>query len=729
MDLLSYLFSFGNVLLFLVALGVIIFVHELGHFAVAKWVGIRVEQFAIGFGKAALAWRRGIGFRVGSTEPAYRKRVLEDLKRRGEAGALTTAEQRRLEQLEELIRTRKQPDQLESFDAGAVAKAGDALGLGETEYRLNWIPLGGYVKMLGQDDLDPSKVSRDPRAYNNKPIWARMCVISAGVVMNLITAVIFFIIAFMWGVNFPPALVGEVEPGSPAATAAATNADVIGLRPGDRLLAIDGDRPSDFAELRLAAALAAEGESLRLLVERPAFDGQPARRLRFSIEPETGEQQIRQLGILPAQSTQLPALRGLDGQSRQLIAEQLAEFGLEPGMELVAVDGAPIEHHWQYTLTLHRSGGEPLALTFRDPDGGQSNTIEVEPRSAWQTSEQHTVSRYPERTELVPHLAGFVPAVKIVQAQPGSPAEGKLKSGDVVAQINDIEWPTIAQMIDIVTHSEGEVDLTVIRAGERVGVTVQPAGGALADRKLGVMLEWAFDESWVGRVIEEAPAGGLEIPVGSRVLSIAGDAVADFTAMRHLLQQLEPGPVEIAIEEPLLGGRPATVTLNLTDDLITELRRLPWNDPVGLFEAYQEPQVASSPWEAAAMGFDKTWLFLKQTYVTLARLVQGSVSPKHLSGPVGITVIGSRFAERGISYLLYFMGLISVNLAVINFLPFPVVDGGHMVMLAIEKVRGKPLPVSVQSAITLAGLILLAAVFLFVTYHDIVRWVSGGYGG
>ena len=90
------------------------------------------------------------------------------------------------------------------------------LGISETEYRLNWIPLGGYVKMLGQDDLNPNAIANDPHAYNMKPIGKRMVIVSAGVIMNVILAAIGFFVLFLIGFDVPPPVVGAVAPNSPA---------------------------------------------------------------------------------------------------------------------------------------------------------------------------------------------------------------------------------------------------------------------------------------------------------------------------------------------------------------------------------------------------------------------------------------------------------------------------------------------------------------------------------
>ena len=117
----------------------------------------------------------------------------------------------------------------------------------------------------------------------------------------------------------------------------------------------------------------------------------------------------------------------------------------------------------------------------------------------------------------------------------------------------------------------------------------------------------------------------------------------------------------------------------------------------------------------------KTGEFIQQTYLTLARLFQGTVKPSHLRGPVGIIDEGTRITREGWTYYLFFLGIISVNLAVLNFLPIPIVDGGLMIFLIIEAIRGKPASVRVQNAALLIGLALLATVFVTVTSFDLIR--------
>ena len=123
-----------DLLLVIFGFGMIIFVHELGHFLAARWAGIRVLAFAVGFGPAVVSWRKGMGMRRGSGE--------------GEVEALLTRESGRRGESREAARS-------------ALSQ------LSHTEYRLNMLPFGGYVKMLGQEDLSPSAVSAEKDSYQN----------------------------------------------------------------------------------------------------------------------------------------------------------------------------------------------------------------------------------------------------------------------------------------------------------------------------------------------------------------------------------------------------------------------------------------------------------------------------------------------------------------------------------------------------------------------------------
>ena len=188
-----------NIFLMLLGFGAVIFVHELGHFTAGKLFNIECEAFSLGFYTI---------FGIKRIQGGYRLRFLPSL-----LGGK------------------------EGNKAPSVVIPRGAAKEGETEYRLGLIPLGGYVKLLGQEDIGADQPSDNPRAFGNKPIWQRVIVLAAGVFMNILSAAIVFMIVFAQGLNLPPAVAGAVQPDSAAAQA--------GIQGGDEFIAVDGkDRKS-----------------------------------------------------------------------------------------------------------------------------------------------------------------------------------------------------------------------------------------------------------------------------------------------------------------------------------------------------------------------------------------------------------------------------------------------------------------------------------------------------
>jgi regulator of sigma E protease len=108
----------------------------------------------------------------------------------------------------------------------------------------------------------------------------------------------------------------------------------------------------------------------------------------------------------------------------------------------------------------------------------------------------------------------------------------------------------------------------------------------------------------------------------------------------------------------------------------------------------------------------------------IGQLFTGRASMKQLQGPLGLVQESSRAAKRGLADLISFMALVSLNLGVLNLLPIPILDGGHIVMLGIEGALRKDLSLKVKERILTTGMVLLLAVFLFVTFNDITRMLG-----
>jgi regulator of sigma E protease len=723
-----------NILLIVLGFGILIFVHELGHFIAAKWAGIRTEAFAVGMGPVAISWRKGVGLRFGSTAPDYEKRVREHLmKERGIGGDV------------------KQDDAaIGDLPRADFYRIGDSIGLGETEYSLRWLPIGGFVKMLGQEDANPSAVSDDPRSYNMRPIGKRMIVVSAGVIMNLILAVVLFVVAFVIGVRFEAPVVGDISPVLPAGRTAAVNAaeagvTSVGLQPGDRVLSIDGDAAKTFADLQIASAMSRPGSTLSLVVERSGVD----RPLTFLLQPEkdptTG---LLSIGVAPGASTTLSSERdGADIVAQLLERGGLTAAGVKPGMTVVSVNGQEVAAFGQLMQAAHESNGEALRTqwTSIDDDGRRGSMIDA------------TLPVLPEMEEYRQReasgdggLIGFTPLTRFERAAEGSPNAGIIKPGDVLVKIADVTFPRRSQLFETLQkHRRQDIPIVVLRDGRETPLTchvnrdgqlrveISPADDMLITAQpVKNISRYRRDEDEPGKIEDlTTPAGraGLFATGGTRIVEIDGSTVETWRDMRSALMAAtqsaaeanERASVELVVQHPIAGSPRETVTVELTADEVTLLHDLKWviDLPSYVFEPIYTVR-KGSPLQAISMGFEETHKLVMMTYLTIDRLVRGSVGVDQLRGPVGIVHIGAKVADRGFTYLLFFLAMISVNLAVINFLPLPIVDGGLFLFLIYEKFKGRPPSLAFQNAATIVGLVIIGTTFIVTFYNDVLRLIG-----
>ena len=739
-------FPLFEFLLLVLGFGFLIFVHELGHFLVAKWVGIRCPQFAIGFGTAMCSWRKGIGFRMGGTEKEFRARAIAQLKEEGVkplgVKPLDEKEQKKKDNeleidLSDLDLGFDDEDDKKFYTDEQVFAATDKLGLSETEYRLNYLPLGGYVKMMGQEDIDPNAKSADPRAYNNKPIWARACVISAGVVMNLIFGALFLTAAFMIGVDFPAATVGQVSPGMTASNTCAQGHEgdlrYLSPRSGDTILEINGQPPEDFKDVTIATALGSQDSPIEMKVARRGANPGEYETLTYILtsERQEGGERLLSVGFAPGPGLMVgydPQGEGdtADWFNARLKANPAASRTADEGIQIVAANGHPAERYGDLLHAFDQSGGQPVMVTLRDPAAdGDAATFEAE------VNANPTLVRYPEGPA---NLLGLVPAGQIAYVADDSPAQKLgLEVGDVVVQLGELSWPTTTlQVAQLLAETEkAPLGIVVMRDGETVDL-----GEITPNRqgKLGVVIDPAYDSTYIGGVTEGSPAhaalnadGGRFMP-GTRLTQINGSAVADWREVQRTLLALAesaspPAQLSLGYIVPVENAEPEYATLELTEKHHTELLAAGWEPDFVAFSPFTEMATlkADGVGEAFIIGVDKSRDFILQTYITLLRLIQGNVKLYNLRGPVGIVHVGTTVAQQGVPYLLFFLGLISINLAVINFLPIPIVDGGHMVFLAIEKIKGSPPSPQVQTVALYMGLAVIGFVFITTLFYDVTR--------
>ncbi|MBC7833510.1 MAG: site-2 protease family protein [Phycisphaerales bacterium] len=704
-----------DVLLVFIGFSLIIIAHELGHFLAARWAGIRVLAFAVGFGPALVSYRRGLGWRQGSSEREYEQRTK----------ALAATD--------------------DSFapDAGPhapIARPALPGSISPTEYRFNSLPFGGYVKMLGQEDVNPTATSSAPDSFSSAPIWKRMVVISAGVLMNILLAALLFIIVYAVGLRIEPARVGFTAPGTPGATAVALNAAQAGitdpgLKPGDLITSIGGRPAQSFKDVSLASLMARPGRALAMTVERPHV----ATPLEFSITPRLDPlSKTLQLGVGPGYSNTLVSIVG-STKVFDATMERLGLVGVRPGMTLTHVNREPAHRYADLAIAAAASGGNPFTVTFSG--GADSLQLTLLPRPAMQA----IAFRLDDAGTLaaIDHVLGIVPVMMVGDVRDNA-TTNKLMSGDVFASIGDAQWPSIVEgMAQIRSQSGGTVSITVLRRGgdARAGSEPQlvPLGPVRvnADGTIGFTPR---DDS-PGRLLvagwpplvpydaEVPPSGAsLGIPPGSTITAVSGSPVSTLFELREAIKARAVtttggAPVSVPLTYVDPAGQSHTIEWLIPAAEFALLRGLSWDSPIPgeVFEPEEIVLQEKNPLAAMGVGLHETRRIILTTYLTFVRLAQGSVKVEHLKGPVGIAHMGAIVAQRGYIWLLFFLAMVSVNLAVVNFLPIPIADGGHFLMLLYERIVGKPVSVVVQNSLTMAGLGFIVVMFLIVTFNDVTN--------
>jgi RIP metalloprotease RseP len=254
---------------------------------------------------------------------------------------------------------------------------------------------------------------------------------------------------------------------------------------------------------------------------------------------------------------------------------------------------------------------------------------------------------------------------------------------------------------------------------------------ASAGRTVEFVFENGTDE--LRRQVAVPPAPSQEakppIPLGARIARVAGQNEVQRGAERVVL------PHELAFSELLKQNVGKSVAVEYRFRGETHVSMLdvregctdPW-----LMRVDFEPTVAtypmvavisrSNPLAATWLGMRKTVQYIRLAYIMLRRLAyERSLGVQNISGPVGIVKMGTQVAEAGIVNLLFFLGFLSINLAVLNFLPLPIVDGGHMVFLIIEKLKGSPISMKIQVVTQMVGFVLIISVFVAVTVMDLLK--------
>jgi regulator of sigma E protease len=336
-----------------------------------------------------------------------------------------------------------------------------------------------------------------------------------------------------------------------------------------------------------------------------------------------------------------------------------------------------------------------------------------------------------------PLVAGMGPRLIALKVEKGPAMKAGMKDGDIITRIGDRSAPSQKDLYDIVGANAGNtLSFDVLRDGQPVTLQVQvertKTGG-----KIQVAPAQDLEHADVSvRDPDAAPRlDMLQHDRQARIAAVDGTPVKSWEDIYSLLRKKTagekvaltfasaagPATASAGADASAAATAPAeqTASITVSPELATALAQRTHYIADIPVEVETRTQRADTAWGAMVMGGQHTWKFIEQVYMTLLGLVRGTVDPSNLHGIVGITKVGYDIQQRGPVWLWYLLAMVSVNLAVANFLPLPIVDGGLFLLLILEKIRGRPLSLKVQSAIQIVGIVLLAGLFIFVTYNDI----------
>ncbi len=679
-DPVTVIINIGKVV---IGLGLVILIHELGHFVAAKWCDVYVETFSIGFG-------------------------------------------------------------------------GPFLGIcqyrwGETLYKIAWVPLGGYVKMLGEGD-DNEEIADDPRAYKNKPVWQRMIIISAGVVMNLILAFVCFMFVYMTkGKSEVPGIVGSVEPGGPAWKK--------GLRPGDVVERIGGSEHPDYNHLKRAVMWNGAKHPMPLVYDE-YNDGQP-HHVETEITPlRSGDVLAPMLLMGGPRTTKLPdqanAKVPVDPNSAAGRATPAFQFGdqvvatTDPDnpseVKPLRIDPRQPKtkqtDFFEMSRRLQRLIDKPVTMRVQRADGSTAD-VPVEPEYARWLGVRFRMGPITAIRDNSPAAAG------------GVQTKHENVEGDVIEAV-EVTGPDGRPLRYSAAPKEGEIPLDPLKLPTQLAIwslgkpkdytvklTVRRSEGHNHESKV-LTLKW--DPNWdlfdrwpivsdfpltiaplglgylvqntVAGTDQNSPAAGTALKDGDQVVSVDykiqtpdGDTSSkdlevkenDVATIFGILSS-----VEELKEIKLTLGNKTSVTLTPGGNSIWPSDPN-WPLPERGFLFTEDKQMirADGFVDALALSWDQELFTVGTIYENLMGLVGGRLSVRAVAGPVTIAKTAFDLAGRNIFEFIIFIAVINVNLAVVNFLPIPVLDGGHMVFLGYELLRGKPPSERWRLVLTIMGLVVV----------------------
>lgn len=541
---------------FFLLLGVLIFIHELGHFMVARWCGVRVEVFSLGFGKKIFQFKRG-----------------------------------------------------------------------ETTYCISLIPLGGYVKMFGEQPGSHIQESEKNVSFTHKTVWQRIAIVAAGPMMNFFFAIALFAGIGLMGEEVKAPIIAGVLPQS--------YAESVGLNAGDLIRKVNSTEVRTWDEVQ---NLFNKNKGQNIKLELVDFKSNETKSLAVDITSKENP------NIIATESV-IGDITGLSTFTKGTAIAVSANspmkiLGFENGDMITAINGQRIQSWHQ----LEKAVG---MIDF-------TQTVEFE------------VKRVNEKI---------------------------LKEARKMEEIPSLQ---------ITRNGSNKASLTLSDLG------LIPA------------------DTFIGKVMEKTPADTAELKAGDQILAINGKRIQVWEEILMTVKSWDekaPLEFEIARQGEILKKKisPQAVTVPNSQGLEEKRFAIGIQPFISVGAVDTVTLKADGLLAAIQRGFERTYYFSELTVMSFVRLFQAKVSPRNIGGVISIGQAAHETFKMGIVQFLTMMAIISVNLFILNLLPVPVLDGGHLVFYTIEAIKGSPLSLKKIEFAQQIGIILLMGLMVFALFNDFTR--------
>jgi len=226
----------------------------------------------------------------------------------------------------------------------------------------------------------------------------------------------------------------------------------------------------------------------------------------------------------------------------------------------------------------------------------------------------------------------------------------------------------------------------------------------------------------VGEVQQDSPAYSAGILSGDIVVAIDGKKVSQWEEIRGLLQASGGKEVTVEVKRGAETVTVKVIPIQKEAKNIFGEHQMQWL--IGIAPKGTVVTQRHDPFTAAFLGAKRTWEITELTVVGIVKLIQGKLPANTIGGPIMIAQLAGQQASQGFLNVLLFIAILSINLGVINLLPIPILDGGHMLFFAIEAVMGRPVSIRKREVAQQIGLFLLLCLMLFAIYNDVDRIIS-----